>query len=200
MGHRAPQVDSYIEEAAEFARPMLKRLRRAFHRGCPEVEEAIKWGVPCFVYHGLLGGMAAFKQHVSVGFWKSPLLDDPANILQTRTASMSNSKFRTLKELPSEAVLAAYVAQAAQLNLVGTANPKPARVRVPPLPAALRIALEEHPLAKQTFDNFAPSHRREYIEWIAEAKREATRDRRIAQAIEWLAEGKSRNWKYESKC
>ena len=116
MGTKIQAVDDYIEQSAEFARPMLNRMRKAFHRGCPEIEEAIKWGVPCFVHHGIVGGMAAFKKHVSLGFWKSALMQDPAELFEVRAASMCNIKFEKLKDLPSEAVLASYVTEAAHLN------------------------------------------------------------------------------------
>ena len=63
-------------------------------------------------------------------------------------------------------------------------------------PPDLAAALKKNAQARATFDGFSPSHKKEYIEWIVEAKRDETRQRRLSQAIEMLAEGKTRNWKY----
>ncbi len=202
MPKKNPEVDTYIAQAAPFARPILKRLRKAFHRGCPEIEEKIKWGVPYFDFQGPVVGMAAFKQHVSFGFWKSKLMEDPAGILgDDPAASMCNTKIRTVDELPDEDVLVAYVVQAVKLNIEGKKLPKnkgAAKV-APDVPNDLARALRSNSAAKKTFEKFSPSHQREYIEWINEAKQQTTRERRLVSAIEWMSAGKSRNWKYESK-
>lgn len=193
-------VDQYIEDAAEFSRPMLKRLRSSFHKGCPKLEETIKWGIPCFEYQGILGSMAAFKQHVAVGFWKSKEMKDPAKILQRRAASMCNIQFKVLKDMPTIAVLVDYVAQAAELNERTVGKPRTkTKVVVPKIPKLFGDALRKNQQAKRIFDRFAPGQRRDYIEWIVEAKRESTREKRVLQAIEWISEGKTRNWKYETK-
>lgn len=200
MPTKNPEVDSYIAEAAEFARPILKRLRSAFHQGCPECKETIKWGIPNFEYYGIVGSMAAFKKHVSVGFWRSKEMKDSENILERRAASMSNVKFAELKEMPSVRVLASYVAQAAALNETAKSSPKKKKKApkpLPPVPAALKSALAKNTKAKSIFDNMSTTQKRDYIEWIAEAKREATVTNRVATAIEWISEGKGRNWKYE---
>lgn len=200
MPTKNPEVDKYIAEAAEFAQPILKRLRSAFHQGCPECEETIKWGIPNFEYHGIVGSMAAFKKHVSVGFWRSKEMKDSENILDRRAASMSNAKFTGLKEVPSLKVLASYVAQAATLNETAKSSPKKKKKApkpLPPVPAALKNALAKNKKAKSVFDNMSTTQKRDYIEWIAEAKREATVTKRVATAIEWISEGKGRNWKYE---
>ncbi len=200
---RSRQVDEYIFQAPEFAIPILERIRNAFHAGCPDVEETIKWGVPYFEYKGLLGGMAAFKQHVGFGFWKSKMLDDPAGLFETGQgpkASMCNAHIRSVKDLPSQRVLSSYVKAAAKLNDQGTKVPKQKSSRPTlEMPKEFKAALNKSPKAMSVFDGLPPSHRREYAEWIAEAKRTETRQRRIATAIEWLCEGKRRNWKYEGK-
>lgn len=201
MPTKNPEVDQYIAEAAEFAQPILKRLRSAFHQGCPQAAETIKWGIPNFEYHGIVGSMAAFKQHVSVGFWRSKEMKDSENILERRAASMSNIKFTELKEVPSVKVLASYVAQAAALNETAKSSPKnkkKASKPLPPVPAALENALTRNKKAKSIFDNMSTTQKRDYIEWIAEAKREETVAKRVTTAIEWISEGKGRNWKYET--
>lgn len=202
MSSRSPKVDTYIERAPAFARPILSRVRELFHQGCPELQETIKWGIPHFEHHGLLGGMAAFKHHASFGFWKSALMADPNGLFGgDPKASMSGIKVGSLEELPPDEVLVAYVREAARLNEEGIKAPRGGKNRKEeiPVPADFEQALDASPRARETFAAFPPSHRREYLEWITEAKRDETRRRRIATAVEWLAEGKPRNWKYMGK-
>jgi len=204
-----PRVDAYIAAAPEFAQPILVRIRNAFHAGCPTLTETIKWSVPHFEHHGMLGGMAAFKKHVSIGFWKGGQLSDPHGLLAgVGDGTISSIRIESLKALPKKEILVEYVRAAAALNesnatatakgqksLKATQKPKPKpELPIPPLFAK---ALRSNAKAKATFDAFSPSKRRDYVEWITEAKRDATRDSRIATAIEWLAEGKSKHWKYE---
>jgi uncharacterized protein YdeI (YjbR/CyaY-like superfamily) len=198
MGTRDERVDAYIARAAAFAQPILSHLRTVVHDACPEVEETIKWGMPVFMYHGMLCSMAAFKEHCSFGFWKGSLIvggdGKPAGV------GMGNfGRITRRGDLPPAAQLKRYVRQAMQLNEQGVKKtPRRASPRkAPAVPAELAAALRKNARARATFEQFSPSHRREYIEWIAEAKREETRARRVAQAVEWMAEGKARNWKYE---
>ncbi len=195
------RVDDYIAKSPAFARPMLEKVRRLFHQACPEVVEEIKWGVPHFSWKGMLGGMAAFKQHVGYGFWKSKLMSDPAGLFETDCAgSMCTIKPRSLKDLPADMVLLGYIREAMKLNEQGIKVPrKPVSKKSPKPPVDFAAALKKSKPARTTFDAFSPSQQREYVEWIEEAKRPETRERRIAQAIDMLAEGKSRNWKYEPK-
>lgn len=195
---RDPRIDPYIERAAPFAQPILAHVRALVHEACPEVEETIKWGMPTFVYAGgILCGMAAFKQHASFGFWKHALVvgDD-----QPQTGMGSYGKMTSVKDLPPKKTLLAHIRKAMKLNEGGmqpTARktaPKPP----PETPEDLAAALKKNKAAQGTFDAFPPSCKREYIEWINEAKREETRAKRLAQAVEWMAEGKRRNWKYEN--
>lgn len=199
MGNTDPRVDAYIEKSAEFARPILNHLRKLVHANCPEAEETIKWGTPHFEYKGLLCGMAAFKQHCTFGFWKGELVVDG----EQRDEAMGDfGRIASLKDLPRDSVLAEYIKQAAALNDRGVPAPHMAeRKRRPelPVPDDLARALSENTRAKATFDKFPPSQRREYIEWITEAKTDATRQRRLATALDWMAEGKPRNWKYMKK-
>ena len=198
MSHRDPRVDAYIAKAAPFARPILDHVRAIVHEACPDAEETIKWGMPAFTYAGgILCGMAAFKAHASFGFWKHALVVGEG---EEQVGMGSFGKLETVRDLPPKKQLVAYVKKAAALNAQGVkasparkaAAPKAAPVPTPEFAAALR----KSKAATATFKAFPPGQQREYVEWIAEAKREDTRDRRIAQAVEWLAEGKPRNWKY----
>lgn len=196
-----PAVDAYIAKSAAFARPILVRVRKAVHRACPGIEETIKWGVPHFEHRGPVASMAAFKQHASFGFWKQKLMDDPAGIFAAAGESgMGGRKYRSADELPAEAVIVRYVRAAVRLNEQGIRLARPPRKKRPPprLPADLAAALAKHAKARATYDGFPPSKQREYVEWITGAKQDATREKRLATAIEWLAQGKARNWKYEN--
>ena len=196
MSRRDPRVDAYIAQAADFARPILERARAVVHEACPQVEETIKWDMPSFVYAGrILCGMAAFKQHAVFGFWEHARVMGEGE----RTGMGSFGKMTSVRDLPPKKQLVALVRKAVALNEGGGTPParKRAAPRPPPVvPDDLAAALRDHPAASAAFDGFPPSHRREYIEWLDEAKREETRAKRLAQAIEWLAEGKPRNWKY----
>jgi uncharacterized protein YdeI (YjbR/CyaY-like superfamily) len=195
MGKTDPRVDAYIEKSAEFARPILRHLRKVVHASCSDVEETMKWSFPHFDYKGMMCSMASFKEHCAFGFWKGSLvLGDNA-----RNGAMGDlGRITSLKDLPSEKKLAGYIKAAARLNDEGVkveraAQAPKAPVKVPPYFVS---ALKKNKKAQATFEAFPPSHKREYVEWIAEAKGEATREKRIATAVEWIAEGKQRNWKY----
>lgn len=200
MKNTSPEVDAYIARSAEFARPILTRVRRMFHQGCPAARETMKWSVPHFEYKGLLGSMAVFKEHVSFGFWKAKLMSDPAGIMKgVGNTAMGAVKVTSLDDLPADKVLLSYIKEAARLN---DEDIKPARSKAPAgkkelsAPAYFKAALTRNQAALTTFENFSPSHKREYVEWVTEARQDATRERRLVQAIEWMAEGKPRNWKY----
>ena len=198
---RLPDVDRYIENAAPFARPILERIRKAFHKAHPEITESMKWSFPHFEHKGVVGSMAAFKQHVSWGFWKAKLMDDPAGILEGSTGetSMGGAKIRDVKDLSSEKVMVDYVKRAVSLNEEGVklerAKPRPANAPVD-VPDDLEAALKKNAKARKTFEGFPSGQRREYVYWLNDAKQAATRAKRLATAIEWLSEGKPRNWKY----
>lgn len=197
-----PRIDAYIARAAPFARPVLERLREMVHAGCPAVTETIKWGMPHFEYAGrILCSMAAFKAHCAFGFWHRGMADVvvPA---ATPGAMGSFGRITSLRDLPDETTMTRYVRTAAQLNESGT----PGRARAAgsansarevALPADLAAALKRNARAAKTFGGFSPSHRKEYVAWIEGAKREATRQKRIATTLEWLAQGKRRDWKYQ---
>ncbi|HYE53887.1 MAG TPA: YdeI/OmpD-associated family protein [Chitinophagaceae bacterium] len=201
MPSKDPRIDAYIKKSAPFAQPILTHLRELVHKACPDVEETIKWGFPHFDYKGILCSMAAFKQHCNFGFWKGNLMKDDKQLLSRVGVTEMGyfDKITTLKDLPSDKILTAYIKEAAKLNEAGVKLPaKPKTTEKKPLetPPELQAALKKNKAAQIVFEGFSPSHKREYIEWITEAKTEATRDKRIATTIEWLTEGKSRHWKY----
>jgi uncharacterized protein YdeI (YjbR/CyaY-like superfamily) len=198
MGTRDDRVDAYIAEAPEFARPILTHLREIVHAGCPEVEETMKWSRPHFLYKGMFCGMSAFKEHCAFGFWKHSLVVGKGS--QDEKDGMGQfGKITTISDLPSKKILLGYIKEAMKLNDAGVKSPARTKPKTPKeviVPEDLSIALQKNNKAQATFEKFSPSHKREYIEWITEAKTEATRTRRLETTIEWLAEGKPRNWKY----
>jgi uncharacterized protein YdeI (YjbR/CyaY-like superfamily) len=201
MKARDPRVDAYIAHAADFAQPVLRHLREVVHAACPGVEETLKWGMPSFMYAGgILCGVAAFKQHCTFGFWKGALIVPADGAGSNEQAMGQFGRITRLSDLPSKKTLTGYIKQAMKLNEDGVKVParvRPAKPRpAPATPDDLQAALKKNKQARATFDAFSPSCKREYIEWVTEAKREETRQRRIAQAVEWMAEGKQRNWKY----
>lgn len=195
-----PRVDAYIAKSAPFAQSILAELRTRMHKACPAVEETIKWGMPSFTYKGkILAGMAAFKAHASFGFWQREAVGATG---KEGEAMGQFGKLTELKQLPAKTEFARMVKEAmahidsgTKATMMAPKAPKPAL----DTPDDLAAALKRNAAARKTFDGFSPSNRREYVEWISEAKRPETRERRLAQTIEWLAEGKTRNWKYE-KC
>lgn len=194
-----PRVDAYIEKSKDFAKPILTHIRALVHATCPEATETLKWGMPSFEYKGILCGFAAFKEHCTFGFWKQTLMESDA-FSETKTAMGSFGKLKSLKDLPSDAVMKKLIKQAMKLNDEGVKVTKPKHEKKEiAVPEILLEALAQNEKAAETFNNFPPSCRREYSEWIGEAKSDATRDKRLATTIEWLTEGKRRNWKYE-KC
>ncbi|MGE5927647.1 MAG: YdeI/OmpD-associated family protein [Gemmatimonadota bacterium] len=197
MGARSPQVDAYIARSQPFARPILEYLREVVHGACPDVVEEMKWSMPHFTHHGMLAGMAAFKGHCSFGFWKAKLIMEQDAV--SREAMGHFGQIRSLDDLPSKRTLAGYVKQAARLNEAGVKvprAPRPKAAKPVRVPDDLAAALRRNRKAREAFESFSPSHRREYIEWITEAKRAETREKRLATTIAWLEEGKPRNWKY----
>jgi hypothetical protein len=194
-----PRIDAYIARQSDFARPILAHVRAVVHEACPDVEETMKWSMPTFVYGGgILCGMAAFKQHASFGYWKHALVVGEG---EPRDGMGSYGKLTSVKDLPPKKTLLAHIKRAMQLNLDNVKSPaqrKAAPKPPPEAPADLVAALKKNATARKTFEAFPPSAQRDYVEWIVEAKREETRAKRLAQAVEWMAEGKRRNWKYEN--
>jgi uncharacterized protein YdeI (YjbR/CyaY-like superfamily) len=175
-------------------------LRKLVHAGCPEVEETMKWSFPHFMHQGILCGMGAFKQHCTFGFWKRELVLGKNHGAAEEDSMGQFGRITALADLPPEKILLGYIRKAAALNEAGVKSParKPRAKKKLVVPAAFTAALKKNKTALATFENFSPSHKREYVEWITGAKREETRNSRLATAIAWLAEGKSRHWKYAS--
>lgn len=200
MSSHDPRIDAYIAKSAEFARPILEQIRATVHAACPEAEETLKWSMPYFTYRGaLMCGMAAFKQHASLHFWHYKELFGAA--AEDAGEGMGQfGKLASVRDLPAKKELAAYVKKAMKLIEGGAtrARPKAAPKAALPVPEDLAalLAQKKHAAARKTFDGFTASMQREYLEWIGEAKTGATRQKRLATTLEWLAEGKQRNWKY----
>jgi len=193
-------IDSYIKKAKPFAQPILKHLRKLVHQACPAVEETIKWGFPHFTYKGILCSMAAFKGHCAFIFWKGKLLKDPQQVLDNcRVHSMGQlGPLTSLKDLPSDSILFAYLQEALQLNEEGiTLAKKPPKKKALTIPDDFLAALNKNKAALKTFESLTPSKKKDYMDWITEAKQKATRAKRLATSVEWLSQGKSRHWKYE---
>ena len=198
MGKRDPRVDTYIANSADFARPILTHIRAVVHEACPEVEETIKWGMPHFDYQGILCGMASFKEHCAFHIWKGSLIVGDGG----REAMGQFGRITRVSDLPSKKAIAVYIRQAMKLREDGVKNParsKPRKNAKLVVPTELTSALKKNKKAAAAFEGFPPSHKREYADWISDAKRDETRKRRVDAAVEWMAEGKSRNWKYEKR-
>jgi uncharacterized protein YdeI (YjbR/CyaY-like superfamily) len=199
MATRDSRIDVYIAKSAEFAKPILEHLRGLVHAACPEVEESLKWSAPHFLHRGILCNMAAFKQHCSFGFWKGELVLGQGAAGAAGEGMGQFGRITALSDLPPDKVLTGFIRQAARLNETGIKRAAPARPkekRTLRIPADLTAALKMKPRARAAFDQFSPSHKKEYVEWITGAKREETRKQRLVTAIAWMAEGKPRYWKY----
>jgi len=193
MAKKDSRIDAYIAKQQDFAKPILTYLRGVVHEGCPDCEETLKWSSPTFMYQGILCGFAGFKAHVMFGFWKHELL------IGERTGDAGSfGRITSIKDLPPKKELLALIRKGMELNEKGVKTPTMRKGPKKPIamPAEFRAALARNKKASVVYDDFSPSHQREYLEWITDAKGEDTRARRINQAIEWMAEGKSRNWKY----
>lgn len=194
-------IDTYIEKAPSYAQPILIHLRKLLHDACPAVEESIKWGMPFMSYKGPLCNMAAFKAHCTFGFWKAALMTDAGELLKNQNNAMGHfDKITSLKDLPIDRRIITLVKEAVSLNEKGIKIPTKEKAK-----ETIQIAtpdyflkeLKKNKKALEVFEAFAASHRKEYNSWIIEAKTDVTRNKRIAQAIEWIDNGKGRNWKYE---
>jgi uncharacterized protein YdeI (YjbR/CyaY-like superfamily) len=203
-----PRVDAYIANAKPFAQPILAHIRKLVHKGCPKVEETIKWSRPFFEYNGaILGNMSAFKEHCSFGFWGEEIgaVLRKANAVQSDGMG-SLGRITRVEDLPPAKALLDWIRQAATFIETGNyTSPIAARQRVvKPAKTALETppefaaALKKDKKASAAFAAFSPSCKREYIDWIADAKRPETREKRITTAVEWITEGKQRNWKYQN--
>lgn len=199
-----PKIDAYIAKSADFARPILNHLRALIHTACPEVEETVKWGMPHFEAFGaVVCHFAAFKQHCALGFWKASLMSDPHDLFEkeSKTAMGIMGQIRSLDDLPSDKILSDYIKEAARLNKEEIKRPtkKPAEKKELDIPDYFFAAIGKNPEALRVFEGFSYSNKKEYVEWVTTAKTEETKQQRLATTVEWLAEGKVKNWKYVKK-
>ncbi|MEO6730142.1 MAG: YdeI/OmpD-associated family protein [Ferruginibacter sp.] len=205
MGNKEKAIDTYILKSADFAIPILSHLRELVHLTCPDVEEKMKWSFPHFDYKNeMMCSMAAFKQHAVFGFWKASLMKDPVLVenAKSEVAMGHLGRITSLKDLPSDKKMIAWIKEAMILNELGIKLPSKAKTTEKKelvVPGYFIKELSKNKKASQTFEEYAYSHKKEYVEWITDAKTEETRNKRMATAIEWLAEGKSRHWKYAAK-
>lgn len=194
------QVDEYISKSADFAKPLLNKLRAIVHQANPEITETIKWGFPCFEYKGIVCSMQAFKNHCSFGFMKASMMSDPQGILEKvgKTAMGSFGKLQSEIDLPDESTIISYVKEACALNESGVKETKvkPEKKELT-VPDYFLEAINQNPKARETFEKFSYSHKKEYVEWVTEAKKEETRLSRMQKAIEMMAEGMDKNSKYK---
>lgn len=192
------QFDAYIARSPDWAKPILTSLRATVHEACPDVEEELKWSSPAFVYHGIMCGMVAFKEYATFHFWKGELVTGTALGADGMGAAAQFGRMTSVKDLPPKKQLLAYIKKAMKLNEEGVKLDRPKKKRPTlAMPDDFMAAIKKNKRALTAYDQFSPSHQREYIEWIIDAKTDATRGKRVAQAVEWMAEGKSRNWKYQ---
>ncbi len=205
MATRDKRIDNYILNSAEYAWPILDHLRELVHKACPEVEETIKWSFPHFQYKGILCSMAAFRHHCAFGFWRASQMKDPNKVLNIvgKTAMGSLGKITSVKDLPSNKILLSYIKEAMKLNdeaakLPAVSKPKLTAKDIV-VPDDLAKVFKRNKLAHAAFKGFSYSNQKDYVQWLTEAKTEATRTKRLRMAIVLMEEGKIRNWKYVKK-
>jgi len=197
------RVDTYIDKAAPFAQPILRHLRQLVHSVSPLLTETMKWGFPFFDYNGSVCQMAAFKEHMGFGFWKQRQLNDPGKLIKEEDGTAGSfGKIASLDDLPADDILIDFIRQAMELNKPGNKKPTIKKETAPKAPIEMPVdfadLLAANPKAQEVYDKFSPSHKREYLEWIVDAKSDATRQKRMETAVEQISEKKSKNWKYQS--
>ena len=204
MGKKDPRIDAYINKSQDFAKPILNHLRELIHKGCPEVEETIKWSFPHFDYKGIFCAMASFKSHCTLGFWKGSLLKNLPNKNKNAGGDAMGQfgKITSLKDLPPDKVILGIIREAKRLNDEGIKTParqKSTKKNELKIPDYFLKTVRKDKKALATFNGFSYTNKKEYVEWVTEAKTEETRKKRLETAVEWMAEGKVRNWKYLRK-
>lgn len=198
---RDKSIDAYIAKSEIFAKPILASIRATIHKNCPDVEETMKWNHPHFLYNGsILGGVASFKNHCAFGFWLGALMPDLKKINKAGISAMGQfGRIESLKDLPSDKHFASYIKLAMKLTDAGAKAPSRIRSEKPKeliIPDYFLNEIRKNKKAQKTFETFPYSHKKDYVEWITEAMTDETRKRRMATALEWMEEGKDRNWKY----
>ena len=197
------RVNAYINKAAPFAQPILRHLRELVHSVSPLLTETMKWGFPFFDYNGSVCQMAAFKEHMGFGFWKQRQLNDPGKLIREEDGTAGSfGKITSLNDLPSDEILIDFIRQAMELNKPENKKPVVKKETAPKAPIEMPVdfadLLAANPKAQEVYDKFSPSHKREYLEWIVDAKSDATRQKRMETAVVQIAEKKSKNWKYQT--
>jgi uncharacterized protein YdeI (YjbR/CyaY-like superfamily) len=201
MGTKDPRIDTYIANSTDFAKPILDHIRKLVHATCPDVEETLKWRSPHFMYKGILCGMASFKNHCAFGFWKGAMILGKHG-RKTEEAMGQFGRITNVSDLPKDEVLVHYIKEAIKLNDTGAKLPAKSKSKERKelnIPDYFTAALRKNKGAWTTFESFSHSNKKEYVEWMTEAKSEETRKKRLEIAIEWISQGKVRNWKYIRK-
>lgn len=198
MGKKDPRVDAYIARSADFAKPVLTRIRDLVHSGCPDVEETVKWGFPHFIHKGILCSMAAFKSHCAFGFWKASLIPSVKNEGKSREAMGQLGRITSVSDLPKEKEFLRDIQQAVKLNDAGikTAPKEQRKKKDLEIPEYFAVAIVKNKKALAAFERFSYTNKKEYVDWVTQAKTEDTRKKRLETAVKWMSEGKIRNWKY----
>ncbi|HLF35977.1 MAG TPA: DUF1801 domain-containing protein [Cyclobacteriaceae bacterium] len=205
MGKKDPRIDAYIAKSQEFARPVLIHIRDLVHKACPEVNETVKWGMPYFDFKGPLCSMASFKAHCAFGFWKGKLLKGmPKHIQKVGDTAMGQfGRITSQKDLPADTVMLDLIRQAKKLNDDGIkitpAGKTDGKAKKQEIPDYFINAVRKNKKALITFEGFSYTNKKDYVEWVTDAKTEETRNSRIKTSVEWMSEGKPRNWKYMKK-
>lgn len=196
------RVDAYIEKSADFAKPILTHIRELVHKAAPQIQETMKWSCPFFDFQGPVCQLVAFNQHCGFGFWKAKLMEDPHMLMNQEPGTAGSfGRITSLADLPADDILIDYIQQALSLNLQGIKAP--ARPKANPdkgpldIPEYFAQRLSQNEVLKSQFEKFSPSQKKEYLSWFEEAKTEATRNKRLETAVEWISEGKTRMWKYK---
>tara|TARA_Y100001935_G_C17097700_1_gene404391 strand:- start:113 stop:727 length:615 start_codon:yes stop_codon:yes gene_type:complete len=204
MNTSDPRIDKYIDKSADFAKPILIHLRNLIHEVCPDVKETLKWSFPHFEHKGIICSITSFKQHCAFSFWKAALMEDPSGILRKggSIAMGQFGKITKLSDLPKDEIIKELILQAIELNEKGIKLPVKTNTEKKELeiPEYFLESITSNPKAAETFENFSYTNKKEYVEWVTEAKTEKTRLKRLNTAIEWMSEGKVRNWKYIKNC
>ena len=199
-GRDDARFEAKIKAAEPFAQPILRHLRALVHEACPGVRETVKWGHLCFEREAIICMIGAFRQHCAFRFWHGGMRAVLAEDGVTELSAMSSfGRITRVADLPSDRKMLGYLRHAVALAESGVPARRRRPTRVKPetkVPAELAAALKANPVAAATFAKLSPGGRRDYVDWIGEAKREATRSNRLATTVAWLAEGKARDWKY----
>lgn len=197
MNEASENITAYIEKATPEFKEVMIALRSVLNNPNFDIKEDWKWGAPNFNNEGMICWLAHFRNHVGMNFFKGTLIKDKYNLFTHYREEKGNRqlKFSDINQIIPEQI-EYYIEEAIKLN---QENIKVVKKEIDTsLPLDLETELNNNPKAKMFFESLAPSYKRDYIEWIEEAKREATRTKRLATTMEWLSEGKKKNWKYEN--